>query len=151
MSEIPAGFEPLFRSSPYTEAIGPLYYRKGSDPLVLAIRILDKHVNARGLAHGGLLLTLADLALGYSMAFRENPPASLITASMSADFAGAAKIGDWVEAHVDIQKSGGRLAFANAYLTVQGERILRASAVFARVGALTPKPSHAADSNGEQA
>ncbi|HXZ02899.1 MAG TPA: hotdog domain-containing protein [Stellaceae bacterium] len=145
MAEIPAGFEPLFRSSPYTETIGPLYHRKGSAPLVLAVRILDKHANARGFAHGGLLLTLADLALGYAMAFREDPPASLITASLSADFAGTAKVGDWVEAHVDIQKSGSRLAFANAYLTVGGERILRASAVFARMGALTPKTPPAAE------
>jgi acyl-coenzyme A thioesterase 13 len=145
IAEIPAGFEPLFRNSPYTETIGPLYYRKGSEPLVIAVRILDKHVNARGFAHGGLLLTLADIALGYAMAFREDPPASLITASLSADFAGAAKIGDWVEAHVDIQKSGSRLAFANAYLTVGSERILRASAVFARLGALMPKTPAAAE------
>ena len=40
------------------------------------------------------------------------------------------RIGDWIEAHVDIQKSGSRLAFANAYLVVGSERILRASAVF---------------------
>jgi acyl-coenzyme A thioesterase PaaI-like protein len=142
---VPAGFEPLFRTSPYTEAIGPLYCLKGSQPLVLGVRILEKHVNARGLAHGGLLLTMADIALGYAMAFREDPPASLITASLSADFAGSARIGDWVEAHVDIQKSGSHLAFANAYLIVGGERILRASAVFTRVGVLPgPSPRNAA-------
>ena len=132
MSDVPGGFEPLFRTSPYTQTIGPLYHRKGSDPLVLGVRILDKHANARGFAHGGLLLPLADVALGYALAFRESPPAALVTANISADFAGSAKVGDWVEAHVDIQKSGKRLAFANAYLTANGERILRASAVFLR-------------------
>ena len=132
MSDVPGGFEPLFRTSPYTQTIGPLYHRKGSDPLVLGVRILDKHANARGFAHGGLLLTLADVALGYALAFRESPPAALVTANISADFAGSAKVGDWVEAHVDIQKSGKRLAFANAYLSANGERILRASAVFLR-------------------
>jgi acyl-coenzyme A thioesterase PaaI-like protein len=89
-------------------------------------------VNARGFVHGGLLMTLADIALGDSLAYREDPPASFVTANLSADFAGSAKLGDWVEAYVDIQKSGSRLAFANAYLLVDGERILRASAVFAR-------------------
>ena len=58
---------------------------------------------------------------------RQEPPAGLITASLTADFAGAAKIGDWVEAHVDVQKVGGRLAFANAFLMVDGERIVRAA------------------------
>jgi acyl-coenzyme A thioesterase 13 len=141
MTEVADGFEPLFRNSPYTEVIGPFFYRRDRDRLIVAIRVLEKHANARGMAHGGLLLTLADIALGYAMAFREDPPASLITASMSADFAGGAKIGDWVEAHVDIQKSGSRLAFANAYLVVEGQRILRASAVYLRAGELSGGPS----------
>ena len=132
MSEVPAGFAPLFRTSPFLDATGPFYFRRDGERLIVALRILEKHVNARGFAHGGLLMTLADIALGYSLAYREDPPASFLTANLSADFAGSAKLGDWVEAHVDIQKSGTRLAFANAYLVVDGERILRASAVFAR-------------------
>jgi acyl-coenzyme A thioesterase 13 len=144
MSDAPAGFEPLFRNSPYTDTIGPIYYRKDGENLVIGIRALEKHANARGLVHGGLLLTIADIALGYAMAFREDPPASLITANISADFAGSAKIGDWVEVHVDIQKSGARLAFANAYLIANGQRILRASGVYLRAGALdTPRPEPA--------
>jgi len=141
MSDVPVGFEPLFRNSPFTDTIGPIYYRKQDGQLVLGIRVLEKHANARGLAHGGLLLTIADIALGYAMAFRENPPASLITASMSADFAGSAKVGDWIEVHVDVQKSGARLAFANAYLIANGERILRTSGVYLRAGALTKSES----------
>src|SRR5262249_23263533 len=81
----------------------------------------------------------ADIALGYRTAFGQDPPEGLITANLTADFAGAAKIGDWVEAHVDVQKLGGRLAFANAFLVVNGERIVRASAVFARTGPLAEK------------
>jgi len=56
------------------------------------------------------------------------------TASVTTDFAGSAKIGDWVEAHVDVHKLGGRLAFATCYLKVEDERIGHASAVFARTG-----------------
>ena len=104
---------------------------------MIGLRIAEKHANARGFAHGGLLVTLADIALGYQTAFGQDPPAGLITANLTADFAGAAKIGDWVEAHVDVQKLGGRLAFANAFLVVDGERIVRASAVFTRAGPLT--------------
>ncbi len=132
MTAIPEGFAPLFRTSPFLDATGPFYCRRENERLIVGLRILEKHVNARGFAHGGLLMTLADIALGYSLAYREEPPASFVTANLSADFAGSARLGDWVEAHVDIQKSGSRLAFANAYLTVDGQRILRASAVFAR-------------------
>src|SRR5947199_9584531 len=133
----PTGFEPLFRSSPFLETVGPLFYRRDPERgLVIGLRIAEKHANARGFAHGGLLVTLADIALGYQTAFGQDPPAGLITANLTADFVGAAKIGDWVEAHVDVQRLGGRLAFANAYLVVDGERIVRASAVFTRAGPL---------------
>jgi len=129
----PPGFEPLFRTSPFLETVGPLFCRRDPERgLVIGLRIAEKHANARGIAHGGLLLTLADIALGYRTAFAQDPPTGMITASLSADFAGSAKVGDWVEAHVEVQKVGGRLAFANAFLVVNGERITRGSAVFAR-------------------
>ena len=129
----PPGFEPLFRTSPFLETTGPYFYRKTADgKLIVGLRVLPKHANARGSAHGGLLMTLLDIALGYNSGFSENPPAKLTTASLAADFAGAPKVGAWVEAHVDVQKIGGRLAFANAFLVVDGERVVRGSAVFAR-------------------
>jgi acyl-coenzyme A thioesterase 13 len=136
----PAGFEPLFRSSPFLETVGPFFYRKESDgSFVVGVRVLPKHANARGSAHGGLLLTLIDIALGYRAAFSQRPPAALTTASLCADFAGAAKVGDWVEAHVDVHKVGSRLAFANAFLMVKGERIVRANAVFSRASGALPE------------
>jgi uncharacterized protein (TIGR00369 family) len=130
--DVPEGFEPLFRSSPFLDLIGPLFYRKEGDGFVVGLRVLPKHANARGAAHGGLLLTMADVALGYRTAFSQTPPAALTTINISADFTAAARVGDWVEVHVDIQRIGERLAFANAYLTVEHNRIARASAVFAR-------------------
>lgn len=131
---LPEGFEPLFRSSPFLDLIGPLYYRRDADGLTIGLRADGRHVNARGAVHGGVLMTLADIALGYTTGLSEDPPVLLTTASMTIDFAGGAKEGDWVEARADIQKVGGRLAFANAYLFVEGKRIVRASGVFARSG-----------------
>jgi len=127
-----AGFEALFRTSPFLETFGPFLYRRTVDGFVIGLRVAEKHANARGIAHGGLLLTLSDIALGYTAAFSQEPALSLTTATLRADFAGQARIGDWVEAHVDIQKVGRRLVSANAYLVVGAERIARASAVFAR-------------------
>ena len=126
----PAGFKPLFRTSPVLDLIGPLYFRGEGADLAIGLRAEAKHCNSRGTVHGGMLATLADVALGYTMAFSSDPPARLVTANLSLDFAGAAKAGDWLEAHVDIQKQGSRLSFANCYITVEGERIVRASAVF---------------------
>ena len=132
--DTPPGYEPLFRSSPFTDLLGPIYSRKDAEGFTLGVRVAEKHCNARGLAHGGLLVTLADIALGYRMAFSQEPPISLTTANLSADFSGAAKLGDWIEVAVDIQHVGSRVAFANAYLRAGGKRIARISGVFANNG-----------------
>lgn len=128
---MPEGFEPLFRNSPFLDRTGPYYSMgKGAD-MKIGLRVLEHHLNARGLAHGGVLMTMADIALGYAMAATAEPPISAVTSNLSADFAGSAKLGDWIETSVDIQKIGRTLAFANAYLHVGGQRIVRASGVFA--------------------
>ena len=133
---VPEGFVPLFRSSPVLDLIGPIYSRGVGKELTLGLRVDHKHCNARGSIHGGILATLADVALGYTMAFASDPPTALVTANLTLDFAGTAKIGDWIETIVDVQKQGSRLAFANCFVTVAGERIVRASAVFLVAGTL---------------
>lgn len=59
-----------------------------------------------------------------------------MTANLSLDFAGTAKIGDWLQTQVDVQRQGSRLAFANCYISVGDQRIVRASAVFLVAGRL---------------
>jgi acyl-coenzyme A thioesterase 13 len=112
-AEIPASFERLFRTSPFLDTLGPFFYRRTEQGFVIGLQVADKHANARGSAHGGLLLTLADIALGYTAAASEDPPLALTTVNISADFVGHARVGDWLEAQVDIQKIGRRLVFAN--------------------------------------
>ena len=151
MADAPPGFEPLFRTSPFLDLLGPVFYRRSEKTFIVGLRVAEHHTNARGTAHGGLLLTLADVALGYVPAFSADPPLSLTTANLSADFAGHAKVGDWLEAHVDIQKIGSRLVFANAYLLVGAERIARVSAVFARNAGALPNSLSESDINGAKA
>nr|WP_265170526.1 PaaI family thioesterase [Pseudomonas solani] len=127
----PPGFEPLFRSSPFLDLLGPLYSRRDEEGgLVIAARIQQKHCNLRGTAHGGLLCTLADVALGYSTAFSQEPPLAMATVNLSLDFCGAARLGDLVEVRTAIHKIGQRLAFASADLSSSGHPVARASAVF---------------------
>ncbi len=130
----PPEFKPLFRSSPVLELIGPMYSRGEGAQRVLGLRAEAKHCNSRGTVHGGIFAILADVALGYTLAFASEPPSGLVTANLCLDYAGTAKVGDWLEAQVDIQKQGSRLSFANCFIVVAGQRIVRASAVFLAAG-----------------
>jgi acyl-coenzyme A thioesterase 13 len=130
MSMVPAGFTPLFRSSPFLDLLGPIYDQRTNTGLVIGLRAEEKHCNARGLVHGGVLSSLTDVALGYNCAFAQEPPTPIVNSSLTIDYVGTAKLGDWISIETDVQTVGKSLAFANCYFVVESVRIARASAVF---------------------
>jgi uncharacterized protein (TIGR00369 family) len=136
-AQVPPGFERLQRGGPFVAALGPLYCRRDGGDVVIAMRIEQRHTNMRGIAHGGMLASLADCALSMGIALSCDDKHSVVTVNLSTDFVEAAHPGDWVEGHIDIQRIGQRFAFANCYLQVGDKRILRASGVFAVMKPLT--------------
>jgi uncharacterized protein (TIGR00369 family) len=139
MPRIPEGFRRIERLSPFNALVGPLYERRDGETVSIGLAIEARHTNSRGICHGGVLATLADLALGYAMLAKSGETGGqrqggFVTAHLAVDYAGAAKAGDWVESRAQIQRVGSRLAFANCYLVVDEKPIVRASAIFARGG-----------------
>jgi len=133
-ADIPQDFEELRRvNSRFLSSLGPLYAKAEGSGVVIGLRIEERHLNTRGVAHGGMLVTLADSALGIVIAMSRAPPHPMVTVNLTADFADVARQGDWVEARVDVQKMGKRLAFATCHLWVGDRRILRASGIFAHL------------------
>ena len=130
-SEAPRGFRLIERTSPFNALVGALYEREESGSLSIGLRIGDKHANSRGICHGGVLATLADLAMGYAMLHRLGK-GGFVTAHLALDYADAAKVGEWIQSAVEIHRVGASLAFANCYLLAGERRIVRASAIFAR-------------------
>ncbi|MCX7155033.1 MAG: PaaI family thioesterase [Rhodocyclales bacterium] len=141
---IPVGFKPLKRGGGYLSSLGPWYYRidesKGEKgQLVLAIRIEDRHTNIRHIAHGGFLVTILDTALGIVVSSSREPPQPIVTVSLTTNFVASAEPGDWVEAHVDIDRMGGRLAYASCTLRVGERCIMTGTGVFAMMKPVVPK------------
>lgn len=136
---VPPGFARLKRGGPFMANLGDLYCCRENGAIVIAMRISKHHTNMRGIAHGGMLSSLADSALGIGLTLHCEGRHSFVTVSLSTDFIAAVRPGEWVEAHVDIQKLGGRVAFANCFLQVATRRILRASGVFAVMNPLSPE------------
>ena len=133
MTRIPEGWHEIKRLSPFNALVGPLYERRDGDAVSIGLAIEAKHTNSRGICHGGVLATLADLALGYAMLAKSGDK-GFVTAHLAVDYAGAARASDWIESSVEIQRVGSRLAFANCYLMSAGKPIVRASGIFARDG-----------------
>lgn len=127
---LPDGYEPLFRSSPFLEAVGPLFMKRGPNGLTIGLRIEERHTNMSGTAHGGLLSTLADLVLGLGAALTRDPPIHLATASLKTDFFGVVNVGQWLEGTADVQRVGSGMCFATCELLADGRRVCHASGIF---------------------
>jgi uncharacterized protein (TIGR00369 family) len=132
---MPAGYHPHTRRSPLTDPWEPLFARETTDAIQLALEIRDAHCNARGFAHGGLISSLADNAMGLSAVrqARLRPGAaqvSALTVSLALDFIDVARVGDFVEFQPSVLKVGRTLSFVECHVVCRARLIARGSASF---------------------
>jgi uncharacterized protein (TIGR00369 family) len=131
---VPPGYTTLERGGAYFRALGPLYQRRGEDgSIVIALRVNEDHANVIGVAHGGMLLTFADSAMGINLhtsADGDRMKQSAVTTTLSSEFLSAAKMGEWLEAHTRIRRRGKRMMFVDCTLMVGEREVLHASGTF---------------------
>src|SRR6202140_4519534 len=127
-AQIPEGFEPHFRNSPFTDPWEPLYSRRTSDAVIIGLRLTKPHTNGRGLIHGGLIAALADNAMGYSCAQQMGGVSSLVTIGLAVDFIGAAQVGQWLAVESDVIRTGSTICFAQSLVKADDVVIARANA-----------------------
>jgi uncharacterized protein (TIGR00369 family) len=129
-TEIPPGFEPHFRKSPFTDPWEPLYSKKTEQAVIIGLRLAKPHTNGRGLIHGGLIVSLADNAMGYSCAQAMGWASSLVTISLAVDYVGAAEIGQWLSVESIVIKTGSTICFAQSLIKADDVVIARANGTF---------------------
>jgi uncharacterized protein (TIGR00369 family) len=126
----PEGFSPHFRQSPVTEPWEPLFSRRIAGTVQIGTYLRAPHCNSRGLLHGGVIAALADNAMGLSCGVSLPSLQGLVTVSLTVDYMGAAKIGQWLQIEPRVLKTGKSMGFADALVTADGGPIARASATF---------------------
>ncbi len=129
-ADIPAGFEPHFRKSPFTDPWEPLYSKKTDKSVTMGLRLAKVHTNSRGLIHGGLIAALSDNAMGYSCAQALGWKASLVTVSLAVDYVGTAGIGQWLAIEGEVIKTGSTICFAQSLIKADDAVIARANGTF---------------------
>jgi uncharacterized protein (TIGR00369 family) len=127
---IPEGFEPHFRRSPFTDPWEPLYSRRTDKAVIMGLRLAKPHTNARGLIHGGLIASLADNAMGYSCAHVMDWAVSLVTIGLSVDYIGSGRLGQWLAVEPEVIKTGSTICFAQSFIRADDAVIARANATF---------------------
>jgi uncharacterized protein (TIGR00369 family) len=129
-TDIPEGFEPHFRKSPFTDPWEPLYSRRTERAVIMGLRLAKAHTNARGLIHGGLMAALADNAMGYSCAQATGWRSSFVTISLAVDFTGSADIGQWLAVESEVIRTGSTICFAQCLVKADDAVVARANGTF---------------------
>lgn len=132
-TKIPDGFAPL-ETGGFFKTLGPWYGRSMDDAFVSGLLIEERHCNLFGQIHGGMLATMADMTLCRGIfAKRHHGEAgfpNISTLSLTVDYVGSARVGEWIEGQVNVLKSEGLITFAYCDIRCGKRQIAHASGVF---------------------
>lgn len=127
---VPAGFNRMNFLDAFVEMVGPLYAKPESDGLRLGLLLEARHGNPTGVAHGGSLMTLADMVMGVGSGFATGILWPHPTITLNCDFVRGARIGSWVEGKARLARRTQNFCFCSCDLIARGEIVLSASGVF---------------------
>jgi len=128
--QLPGGFEPL-EPSPFGERVGPLYINTRDSVPVLALAVQEHHTNRGGRVHGGLLATLADIALSRAVRAELPPGSTMWTADLHIAFLQGTGQGEWIEAVPTVDRVGRSLVHASCVLRAGEQQLAKVLATFA--------------------
>ena len=127
---IPEGFRKLDVTDEFVGLIGPLWFKAEGERLRVGLPLEPRHGNPMGWAHGGLLVTVADMVMGAGSGHATGIRWPHPTISLSTEFVRGAKLGQWLEGTARIARRTINFCFCSCDLVCGGEIVLVASGVF---------------------
>lgn len=128
----PEGFEPILSNSPFGWENGPIFERTTDDGKVRGFRVAERHINAGGACHGGMIMTFADILLATAVFDVARPP--FVTVRLTTDFLGPAFLGQWVEGRASVTGVSDGLVAVKGDIRSDGKAVAAASGVFKVLG-----------------
>lgn len=129
---IPQGFEPAGFTPGFLDHGGPYYLGPVCDGVrVVGLAVCPHHINYQDAAHGGVISTFADVALSHAVYDAERPRLAPSTVTLTVNYLCGARLGDWLEARVRIDRLGGRTAYTSGGVWRGEELLATMSGVFA--------------------
>jgi len=129
-ASVPEGFRPLDVADDFVGLIGPLWFKADGEAIRVGLPLERRHGNPMGWAHGGLLVTVADMVMGVGCGHLTGIHWPHPTVSLSTEFVRGARLGQWLEGKARIARRTINFCFVSCDLVCGGEIVLIASGVF---------------------
>lgn len=115
---------------PFTAPLGPLFIRE--DGAGFAFRATERHCNAGGVMHGGMLMTFADQTLGLTVQ-RAVGTIEVATVSLNCDLLDGARPGELVEGEATVTRITRSIVFVRGSVCCGERVVLTASGLWKRL------------------
>lgn len=130
--EPPAGWSVGSNIDTFSHAAGPFYFRDDGKAAGVGFLSQERHRNVEGVVHGGMLMTLADIAM-FTIYFHEYGMRRAVTISMTSDFLKPAPIGEFITATGEVVKTGRRMVFVRGLISAAQKDLMHFSGSLAFV------------------
>ncbi len=122
---VPDGFVDFEVAEGFAKHIGPLYWKLSKDSAELGFHVLDHHLNPGKICHGGVMMSVADMAVGFAVVWNIKLLSFAPSINNNYDFIGAGLPGDWLETRTEVIQTTKRMGFARGVLTGSNGPVLR--------------------------
>lgn len=140
--QIPDGYELLDWSRGFGRQVGPLYRRVSGEGSTMAFRVEEHHTNGLASAHGGMLMTFADMAWGHIVSIETS--SYWVTVRLVCDFLSSAKMGDWVEGGAETLSSADGLFVVRGRIWAGDRTLITGTGVFKPIEKREARPGEKA-------
>lgn len=127
------GFLPTHLVDPFEIFVGPVFENGPPGAKTYALRADSRHMNRRGVLHGGMFMTLADLTLGQAV-WDATDRTPCVTLNMQTHFLRPAVEGDIIQVVPELVRRTRSLVFARGDFKVEGEIVFTAASIWKLLG-----------------
>ncbi|HSM97262.1 MAG TPA: PaaI family thioesterase [Rhizomicrobium sp.] len=128
-----SGYRATRLIDPFENFVGPLYEIGEKLARRYAFVVDERHVNMRGVIHGGMLMTLADMTMGQA-AWDACDHADVVTLNMQSQFIRGARLGEIVEVQPVLTRRTRSIIFLRGDFMVGDEIIFSCASLWKILG-----------------
>lgn len=147
--EVPEGYTALDWRRGFVRQIGPLYRRASNGAYTMGFRVEDHHTNGMKNAHGGMLMSFADMAWGNVVSVETS--SYWVTVRLTLDFLSSAHLGDWVEGAGEVLSTADDLYVIRGKIWAGDRLLITGTGMFKPIQRRDPRPGEKAFASGAAA
>jgi acyl-coenzyme A thioesterase PaaI-like protein len=140
--DVPQGFVNVDWTRGFGRQVGPLFRKDEAGSRTMGLFVEEHHTNGMMNAHGGVLMTLADIAWGNAVSMERSM--FWVTVRLTCDFLAGAKAGEWIEAGGELISDADDIYVVRGRVWCAERALVSGTGVFKAISPREPRPGEKA-------